>query len=761
MPKSPILGGFSTQRSPNAADNEAINIIAEVIETKDGKVPGFLFLASGLDLVVTVGDGPIRGVLPLGNLLYVVSGQEVWSVTTGLVKTLCGTIGDQDTPVSMFQNTRQLMIVDGVGGWIVPGGYPLTGGTINLHGGLYAVNDTVTLQANSGVQTSYPIITITAIADNPITTYTLANAGTTYATASGVATTAIQPHPGGGSGLTINVTAAGAGITAATLGAGGTGYAVGDTGIITSGSRDAVYRVTGVSGGVVTTFVLLNRGTAYSTLATASTQAAPGIQNNLGVGFTLNITAAGPITASVLANGGHGYVIGAAGFVSGGTGDATYLVTGVGPTGSVIAFTITQPGAIDTPATLFSQRATSGSGSGLTLTSPSFGSFVGLIPVDLPFPNPIVGGISDGFGVLVFLGQQNVAASESLDLSTWPALSFGLANQSPDNTISLHVIHDEVFVLKTDNTEVWVDQGLPNFPFAPITSVHIETGCMAPFSPATVGEELVWLSRNNQGQGIVVAAKGYRVTTISTQAMTAEFDKYPNLGDAIGYARQEGGHEYYVLTFPEADKTWEYDQTASALVGYPLWHRLAAFDNGEFKRHWGNAWTPWRGSGTLAQTNSAYSPEAVKITDPTELDTLTGLNGLPISFSTAMFSVWLDLSDAAATGLIFSNQGAGATPGMEIVIQNDSTGTPQITVSAWDGDANPIVVATYNFATWTTWVNVMMAIDTANQDIEVYANTVISGLLVESRLTAASLTWSSSNPIAPAADHAWKVEVVT
>lgn len=760
MPKSPILGGFSTARSKNAADNASINLAVEVTETKDGKVPGFLFLASGLDLVITVGSGPIRGVLPLGNTLYVVSGPEVWSVDATLVQTLVGTIGDQATSVSMFQNTRQLMIVDGVGGWIVPGGLPLAGATILVPGSLYAVNDTVPLQADSGIQSSYPIITITAVANNPVTAYTLPNAGTTYATASNVATTRIQPQPGTGVGLTINITAAGAEITAATLGSGGSDYAVGDTGSIAVGTGDAVYRVTGVAAGVVTTFILVNRGTAYTTTATAPTVAGPGIPNNLGTAFTLNITAAGPITASVIANGGHDYVVGNVGFVSGGTGDATYRVTAVGPIGAVTAFTITQPGAIDTPATEFTQRSTSGSGSGLVLVSPSFGASVGLVPVDLPFPNPIVGGVCDGFGLLVFIGQQNVAVSESQDLSTWPPLSFGIANQSPDNCISLHVAHDEVYIPKTNNTEMWINQGTAPCPFGPLTTVHMESGCAAPFSVALAGEDLIWLSRNDQGEGIIVSATGSRLTDISTQALVAEFGKYPSLGDAIAYARQEGQHVYYVITFPQANKTWCYDKTASGLVGYPIWTELAAFDNGQFNRHWGNAWTPWRGSGTLIQTSDTYQPESIEISTPTEVGSSSGLNGLPLSFSDLVFSVWINLSDIGSTGIVFGNQGGGTEPGLQITIQNDTTGTPQFTIECWDASAATIVVATYDFITWADWVNVLISIDTATQQIQVFANTVVTGVLVEDELTATSLTWSSTNPIAPAANQPWILSVV-
>jgi hypothetical protein len=776
MAQSPILGGFSRSRSANVSDGEAYNLYLEVVETKDGKVPGALYLTAGLDLIGTLGPGPVRGVKVLNDVLYVVSGNNVYSLTENGTATLIGQIVDGTAPVSMFQNTKQIMIVDGVGGWLAPGGYPLTGGTITgsatnpttganvtltgLAGGLYAVNDTITLQAATGTQTSYPILMVTAIANNPVTLYTLPNAGTTYNSNTSNTTTAITGKPGVGSGLTLNTTATSGVLTAATVAAGGSQYALNDTGLIKTYSEDAVYQVTGVSAGVVTSVRLLYGGSEYASGTGQATLAAPAVPAANGTGFIISTTAsAGPITASTLVAGGKSYVVGNVGSIDGGSGDATYRVTAIGPSGMVSAFTITQAGTVNDKAATFTQKSTSGSGSGFTLTSPGYGSFLGLVEITLPFPNPTVGGISDGFGVLVFQGQQYLAASDELDLSTWQPLSYGVSDSSPDNCMSLAVIHDEVYLIKENHTEIWIDNGTSPFPFALLTSARMESGTIAPFSPAPLGEFLLWLSRNEQGKGIVVRAQGYNLIPVSTQALIAEFDTYANLGDAIGYGRQQGGHQFYVLTFPEANKTWVYDLTSSELTGVPQWHRLAAWTDGQWNRHAGNCFTPWTGSVTLVSTTTTYQANSVIITGET-LETAQGLVGLPTSFYTALFSVWLNLPESGGTGLIFSNQGGMATPGLSITIQNDATGSPQITVKAWDSSSAAIVVATYDFTTWAAWVNILISIDTATQQLQVYANTIVSNKLVESNLSPVAITWSSSHAIAPSATQSWAVTAV-
>jgi hypothetical protein len=79
------------------------------------------------------------------------------------------------------------------------------------------------------------------------------------------------------------------GVGAASVGAGGTGYAIGDTGTITTGNGDATYRVLTVDGlGAVLTFAITFPGSGYATgngQATATGGAQPGV----GINFTVDV----------------------------------------------------------------------------------------------------------------------------------------------------------------------------------------------------------------------------------------------------------------------------------------------------------------------------------------------------------------------------------------------------------------------------------------------------------------------------------------
>ena len=106
--KTPILGAAYVARSVNAADNRCVNLFPEAIP-EGGKEPGFLNRCPGLRLVATVGSGPIRGLWSHNNILYVVSGTELYKVTSAYAATKIGDVSGTG-PVSMADNGTQLFI---------------------------------------------------------------------------------------------------------------------------------------------------------------------------------------------------------------------------------------------------------------------------------------------------------------------------------------------------------------------------------------------------------------------------------------------------------------------------------------------------------------------------------------------------------------------------------------------------------------------------------------------------------------------------
>jgi len=197
----------------------------------------------------------------------------------------------------------------------------------------------------------------------------------------------------------------------------------------------------------------------------------------------------------------------------------------------------------------------------------------------------------DGFGLINQPGSSLFFQSDLLDLNTWDALNFGDASTDPDIIVAIDQIHRQIYVIKENETEVWGNFGTSGFTFGRLETIYIEQGALCAASVARAGEDLLWLSRSKEGEAVILECKGYAPQRVSTHAIENAIQKYSTVADAVAYAYQQNGHQFYVISFPSGDATWVYDRTDSALAGQPMWHQRAAFDplTGLMHRHWSNA----------------------------------------------------------------------------------------------------------------------------------------------------------------------------
>jgi len=114
--KTPILGSSYVARSVNAAASRMVNLFPEIVP-EAGKEPAFLQRAPGLELLATVGTGPVRGLWRVNDYLYVASGSRLYKVDTNWAATDLGLITGTG-PVSMTDNGTQLFVACNPNGYI-------------------------------------------------------------------------------------------------------------------------------------------------------------------------------------------------------------------------------------------------------------------------------------------------------------------------------------------------------------------------------------------------------------------------------------------------------------------------------------------------------------------------------------------------------------------------------------------------------------------------------------------------------------------
>ena len=197
---------------------------------------------------------------------------------------------------------------------------------------------------------------------------------------------------------------------------------------------------------------------------------------------------------------------------------------------------------------------------------------------DADFPVPSSLAFQDGYFIITRKDTGEIYISGSYDGASWAALDYATAEGNPDYATSVLSDHRELWIFGTETIEPFYNSGDADFPFERIPGSFIEKGCGAAASISKADNSIFWLSDNWQ----VVRAIGYTPQIVSTRVLDEIIAKYTTKSDAIGYSYILNGYEFYVLTFPAADKTWAYN------IATKLWHQWSS--NGENKRHRSNCY---------------------------------------------------------------------------------------------------------------------------------------------------------------------------
>jgi hypothetical protein len=107
---------YKSQSIPISAQR-VVNMYAER-QPPDAKTDVAVFGHPGIVSFATCGVGPVRGMHKMGGVLYVVSGQRLYSVTAAGVATDIGGAISGTSPVSMDDNGTQLVITNGSNGYL-------------------------------------------------------------------------------------------------------------------------------------------------------------------------------------------------------------------------------------------------------------------------------------------------------------------------------------------------------------------------------------------------------------------------------------------------------------------------------------------------------------------------------------------------------------------------------------------------------------------------------------------------------------------
>jgi hypothetical protein len=162
--------------------------------------------------------------------------------------------------------------------------------------------------------------------------------------------------------------------------------------------------------------------------------------------------------------------------------------------------------------------------------------------------------------------------SSQVTSASFNALFFGTKTAWPDNVISVVAVERQAWVFGKYKSEVWLNAGTIPFPFQILSGNIIEYGCAAKYSIAKQDVNIYWLAQSPEGARMLMKGAGIAAIRISTNAIEEEWLTYPRIDDAIGQTYQIRGHNFYLIHFPTADRTWCWDESTQE------WHEEAFYD---------------------------------------------------------------------------------------------------------------------------------------------------------------------------------------
>lgn len=167
----------------------------------------------------------------------------------------------------------------------------------------------------------------------------------------------------------------------------------------------------------------------------------------------------------------------------------------------------------------------------------------------------------DGYTVWSRANGGQFFISGLYDTTAIDALDFATAESSPDTLLRVLVDHRQILLFGSRSIEPWVNVGASPFPFQRVAGAVLEKGTAAALSPAKIDNTVYWLGDDR----MIYRLEGYRPVRVSTHAIE-EAIRVGTVSDAYAFTYAQGGHSFYVLTFPTLARTFVFD----AATG--LWH---------------------------------------------------------------------------------------------------------------------------------------------------------------------------------------------
>lgn len=221
------------------------------------------------------------------------------------------------------------------------------------------------------------------------------------------------------------------------------------------------------------------------------------------------------------------------------------------------AFRITQAGVATSIGTVTGTGRVSIAGSlgGIIITNGTsawYSTGSSLTLLTLPFSNPQAVIYGAGYWQILAGGTQRRYRAPDIDPTTWDALAFDSASESPDPLVTIAQTGGQIWDIGTTTIEFRYPTGDAEAPFAPETGRSYRKGCKAGDSVVALDNTLIWVGNDN------IVYRGGDVPEALSGPFLSEKIAATDAADIYAHGLRWQGHVFYCLTLRNQG-TWLFD----------------------------------------------------------------------------------------------------------------------------------------------------------------------------------------------------------
>jgi Kelch motif len=179
---------------------------------------------------------------------------------------------------------------------------------------------------------------------------------------------------------------------------------------------------------------------------------------------------------------------------------------------------------------------------------------------DVNYPARTVPGVVNLNSTIYVMSPTGVISGCALtDPTVWNSLDFLTAEYEADEGVYLAKLQNYVVALKKNTTQFFYDSGqFPGISLRPVQNANIRIGCAAAGSVVSMDNTLIYMAQTFQAGRSIVMLNGFSPVKISNPYVDRLLDK-DTLATVYSYSIKIDGHDFYILTMTNTDRTLAYD----------------------------------------------------------------------------------------------------------------------------------------------------------------------------------------------------------